>query len=371
MPNTSAFGYEYLLTIGIPKELIQLSVPHAGLASAVTIATAAAPTTPENISGTDLLDDRLDQALGKPAAASERKKKKDFRTVPSQFFDIVDKQLQAEIDNSKDSGSPATLRVYNLTDEQLNLVKENSNVILRAGYRSQISKDADGKLKREELPLIYVGEIISAITEDNGTDKITEIICSEGRTPLRNIKISLSWPPGTTRQEIILSLLDICSVAGLPLGRFEGDTSGPPERRYGLLGRKLRNGYQVSGLLTEVLEQVAAFAEYRMYLSVGKMYWEPLYFEDPVEVVNLTSENIKGTINREEDGSTSLSGSQNNVVGISLRTFLNGNIGADKFLRLSNLRNPEFEGDYKITSVSHVLDYEGNAWETQVSATRV
>lgn len=392
MPDNTAFGYEYLLTIGRPEQLIKTAVPYNNTPAPhpVFLATAAIPSGIANMTGDILNSDRLEGILG-PEVSTEQI---DYRTIPNRSIDIFDKQLEVDIDNEKDNNSPCVIRVYNLTRSEGNLIKENSSIILKAGYRSQLPAD---NFNREDLPLLYIGEVIRVHTEDDGEDFVTEIVCAEGRTPLRNIKISMSWTPGTTYQDMIFDLIDICAGAGIPLGRFEGDNRQynlQEEENDGAIGLTdtdvkdilgidttpepdtiindpAPNGYQVAGLLGKELEKLAENVGYRAYMCLGKLYVEPKYSNQVVEVINLTGNNIIGRVHREEDGSKGLSGDQLDRAGIKFKTFLNGNITANKYVNLSKLSNPEYEGNYKISAIKILLDYEGDAWHTEISATRI
>ncbi len=354
MSSVNAFGYAYSLTIGISESLVKVAVP-ASL-SREPVATAEDPTTPEK-----LLD--IAGIINEAFLGTDTSETADFRTIPGKFFEIVDRQLEVEVDNTKDTTNPCSISIYNLTDDQLQLVKANSTVILRAGYKTDIA--GSGKSEKD-LPLVYIGQVVSKTTTDDGTNRVTRLICSDGRTPLKNIKISMSWSPGTTYQDIILDLLDISAQAGIPLGRFTGDSEGVTP-----LQDEVEDGYTVSGLLGQEMAKLFDSIQYRMYMVLGKLYIEPLYVTPTVEVVNISSENIKGTINEEEDDSSSMSGTPEEKVGITLKTYLNGNISVNKYLRLSNLLNSKFEGDYKIVSTRHSMNYEGDVWETEINATRI
>jgi hypothetical protein len=343
MSSVEAFGYEYSLTVGRPDALINSGVPFVDLSSAVVVATASKPTSPSSVGG-------------------QNSNKEDYRTVPVRFFEVVDKQLEANIQNTKDNDNPTKISVYNLTPNQLNLVKENSSVVLRGGYATEIGPGLD----RTKLPMLYVGQVISTTTIDDGVNKITEILCSSSRTPMKNIKLSISWPPGTTWLDMVFDLIDITNQAGIPVGNVVGDV----ERRT-IINDPAPDGYQLSGLLGEEFLKLLQSVGYRMYMVLGKIHIEPIYADPDVEVINIKSENIKGTINKEEDGSVGLSGDGQERVGIKLKTFLNGNITTNKMLRLTELLNKEFEGDYKINSVEHVMNYEGDVWDTEISAVRV
>jgi len=341
MASVDAFGYAYSLTIGIPEKLIKIAVPENNIADTQIVAP-------------------------KPEGGAET----DYRTEPSRSFEVIDKQLVAEIDNSKDTDSPAVISVYNLNSDQLALIKENSSVILRAGYKTELDvRNPD----RKKLPLVYVGQVVAVKTNDNGVDKVTEIICSEGRTPLRNIKISLSWPPGTKYQDMLLAMAEIASGVGIPLGKYTGDERVGTSifRETTLALESAPNGYQVAGIFEEELKRLADNAGFRAYMSLGKLYIEPKYLERSVEYVRVSSNNIKGTIEIEEDGSVGLSGDLAEKNGITFKTFLNGNISTNKFLRLEKLLNSQFEGDFKIESTKHSLNFEGGVWETEISATRI
>lgn len=346
MPSSDAFGYEYLLTIGRNEQLLTNIVRNSP-AGPILVGGPEADPLPASSFGT---------STGSTTSL-------DFRTVPSKSFNVFDKQMTAEIDNTKDTVNPAVISVYNLTDEQISLIGDNTSIILRAGYRTEIE---DFGYDRNQLPLVYVGQVISSNTVRDGIDRITRIVCSDGKTVFKNIKLSISWPPGTPYLNMLLDLETIAGQAGLPRGRIEGDLQNTT-----LLNKISQDGYQLSGILGEQLIKFCDMIGYRVYTVLGKLHFEPKYADPSIDVVNITSQNIKGTIDIEQDSRGELSATPAEKKGIILKTYLNGNITSNKILRLSRLLNKDLEGDYKITSTKHSMNYEGDVWHTEIHAARI
>lgn len=321
---------------------------------------------------------------------------KDYRTKYSLYdkLEIHDLNFDANITYSSSSDSSgsqvSTFKVYNLSKESLKTIKKNASVILEAGYLSEKS-----------LPMLFTGLIESIDTQRVGENQVTSFSCKDSGLPLRGVRASISFVRETTYKTIILTLMDRLARKGVPKGEFLEsstytplthtqilDSINPPstlelqERedslqsdaiKYGVpvdyfkyptpsLDTPLLNGYSVEGNIFEELKRVCKAIGFRAYVVLGKLYVEPI--DEPIGKARFTlkEDQIRGGIKRQTNSSSKGQNSSEGKEGIIVETFLNGRITANKILSITH--GGDFKGDYKITSVTHKLNFEGSNWIT-------
>lgn len=339
------FGRRYSLVIGKPAEIIKLTLPR----------TIINPTVIEN-------------SKSKPTVSGENVTV-DYRVKPNRFIEIKELNMDAEIiytvnNKSKGGNQNTTIKVYNLSEETKNRITKDSLVLLRAGYRQDFTTNEEIS---EDLPLVFCGTIMKVDTRRmNGGGFVTTLICGDNVIPKNNLRISQSWPPNTTKYTVLKDMLNIVKANGVPIAKtFDFGTDIPPLR-----GTYL-SGYNVEGKLFEEISKVALSLGMLFYTALGKVYVQ--WKDDPkvFGIVNITTDNLKRPIENSDDSEENVSAENESVKGITLLTFLNGNITPEKLIRVSNENDPSKDGDYNITSIKHTLNFEGDAWDTEVECKRV
>ena len=309
----------------------------------------------------------------------------DYNTIPAEAWYIDDLQITAEVNQSKEQGVPCTVEVTNLDPSIVKRIRKGSLIVLRAGYRQASGNFIQTSVGegREQLQDIMVAQVIRVTTNSSEVDKVTRIDCAEGITVKKNSRISKTFLPLTTREGVIRGLLDQLKGQGIPTGRFKL----PPtdSREYKILKAEYLTGYSCQGFLMDELEKICNACSLRVFMAIGKVYIEPSSYTStsiiplPENTLSssevifvVTPDNVKGEVDEidgDSDNTPNNSDGNKDKVGLALTTYLDGNISIDKVMRLENFvdENEDKNGEYRITSVTHNLDYRGDTWETTVT----
>lgn len=285
----------------------------------------------------------------------------DISVIPPKSITIDDAHMEVEITDNKNttggssSQQPCKATFYNLRKDTRDFIRVGDALIIHGG------DEDDG----DDLPLLYVGQIESIRTlPKTGDEDITEIV-AKATTLLKGIKINRSYPPLTTVGEVIQDLVDIAASKGLPTGQFLKSDS-----YLAVLNREYPFGCRINGQFLDALQEICEGNHYRAYVVLGRLYVHPKLYTEYRKVVTITSDMVKGTVEIEEDSSGSTvntSGSEKGS-GYKVTVKLNGNIDTTTIVRL---RTKDVTADCIVPSLKHVLQYEGQAWETQLSLSEV
>ncbi|MED5041479.1 hypothetical protein P9848_05645 [Geobacillus stearothermophilus] len=146
------------------------------------------------------------------------------------------------------------IEIFNLSNDTINRIKRGATCTIEAGYRGDVG-------------VIAIGKITSVLTRREGVDKITTITVMEGddysrikvdkknSTDKKSLKIT--FKKGTEASVIIKRL---CSVLGIKLAYMKL----PKDVVY-------KNGYTVTGLILNNLEEVVRDCGASMYYRRGQM----------------------------------------------------------------------------------------------------
>lgn len=296
----------------------------------------------------------------------------DFNTIPASFIEITDLQMTAKIVSNKENTSPATLQVYNLHPRDVANIKQDDLVILKAGYKQDVTKiqTSVGEGFEQDLPVLFVGQVVRVTTTRDNNDIVTEIICGDSITVKKNVKVTASWPPGTTRLKVIQDLVKIAAGNGIPTGNIQTFNLQPDGKTLGVLNSPYIGGYSLQGYLFEELEKLCDSCGMRAYTVCGKLFVEPKVVTRTIETIVISPFYIKGNINVEADNSKSLSGeNSSNKVGLTLNLYLNGRVQPNQVLVLVD--SGEYNGEYSIDSITHNLNYRERTWDTVVSCVKI
>lgn len=151
------------------------------------------------------------------------------------------KDLRFEFDikcGSSKSPNEATVKVYNAAQNTIEAMeKVNNIVIIKAGY-SQYSGDAGAVT-------IFSGTVCRSLTYQDGPDVITEMELRDSLIPLRDAKVSISYPPGTSA----LTVLDgVSKNFGLPI-----------RKNITVSDKQYPSGYAFNGRVRNAMDQVCNF----------------------------------------------------------------------------------------------------------------
>ena len=325
------FDRKYSLTIGRDLEIIQRTIPSLtikpnGEESSVPVGSWVIPG---------------------EAPTSDFAEYTDFLVDPGGSLVLNELRIKANVISTKAGKSDkqqTTIEIYNLSISNQEFIRAEDTVILRAGYASD-----------SNIPIIFVGNVVKKTVTKSGQDTITKLVCAAADVPKKNVRISKSPTPDETSETIAKYFALVAAKNGIPTGNVFVPVPLP-----------YPYGFPASGYLWPILEEFCDNTNLKSYLSLGKLYIEPIDSTEFVDTVMITAENIKGTIRPEEDSAAKLSNTK--VKGIEFDTFLDGRIVLSKKI---NINYGQFSGDYKIVSVEFKLDSEGSNWDTSVSAERI
>lgn len=278
----------------------------------------------------------------------------DLTTIPAQSLVFTEHQMKAVIDDNKNtnkgSGNSSKFELYNPTSDEINFIKAGNSIILKAGWEQD-----------EELPLLHVGQIQEVTVVRNPPDIIVQITSSPMEL-IKDVKVAKSYPPLTTLRSIILDLVGLMASAGIPTGKVYDD-----ELSLAVFEKQYWSGYVVQGDLFDELKTICNDNGLRAYIVLGRLYVEPKGFTELREIALIEEDTVKGYLSKDEDNSGQESTQNGTTSGFKGSLLLNGNI---KTSTLARVLFGEFEGDYTIPSVRHVLDYEGPKWDTEVEGVK-
>lgn len=353
---TVYFDRQYQLIIGRPYKLTQTIIPSS-------IA---------GISNLQMIMDGTNNYSGIPAAGTYGEIA-DWNSVPADWYEVTDLQMSAEIKQTKSTGTPCTIFLDNLTDDQVAKIKQDDLVILRAGYRAPNGEfiQTSVGVGREQFGDLFVGQVVQVVTTQELATKTTKIVCGESITVKKNSKVSKSWPPFTTRMTVLKDLINLLKTQGVPLGRFGLTQANSAEWELALT--PLLSGLSIKGYLVDELEKFADSIGLRVYTATGKLYIESKYAPQGQQIFKVTPDNVKGTIQPLSDNSGKKSNDNGSAIDSSIQVtfWCNADIAVDKILSLTGFDN-DLNGEYIIETVGHKLDYRSkNTWDTTVTAKRL
>lgn len=366
------FGREYNFIIGRPQQLTKFIIP-----STLVNPRIIDEGPPQTTSSGDVID---------------------WNHVPAEWYNLDSEdggglQFTAVINQTKDSGVPCTITFTNAREEEVNRIRKDDLVILRAGYHQpsgnyiQALNVGEGQ---EQWPDLFVGQVDTVVTEwqSNNVDRITKITCSEGSTVRRNSKFSVSYVPGITRLTVLNDLLKKLKTQGVPTGSVRLPEEGTKERAK--LDKPYLTGYALKGFILDEFEKYCESLSLRAFTVVGKIYVEPktstpanflgaspaqitTQLPPSIEVFNITPDTVVGRVQPMSDSVNKPSNDSGakDQQGVKFRVFLQGQITVAKFVELEDFEE-DYDGLYEVTSVTHELDYRSTSkWYTNITATRV
>lgn len=327
---TEVFGRKYSLIFGIPKSVgVFVNTLYADY-----VDTPLAPA--DNLPGT--INMQLREAWYK------------------EFNDL---QIRAVLPQTKtntaSNSDKAYIEVYNLTKETREYLQRARILILKAGY-----------VQDSVLPEVFVGEIQTISNEKKGKDNVTTILCGQNIRLGKDVRVKKTYQAGTSFYSILKDLSLIAGQNGIDIGNA---TLPPPIQPYEDLNaenRFLIRPLPVEGYILDVIDQVVSMIDYRSYMILNRLYIEPIVGGNPkfLPIVEVDESDLQGSIRVTKqtkfDGSNATDSKE-----ITVQLFLNGDISSSKILRI---KQGDYRGDYEISNTTHLLDYEGTDWTTEVVA---
>lgn len=146
--------------------------------------------------------------------------------------------LRCEFDltaTSSKSPNQGTLKVYNAAPDTITMMETVNNVvIIKAGYTEDV-----GAVQ------IFAGTVCRSLTYQDGPDVITEMELRDSVIPLRDAKVSISYPPNTSA----LTVLDgVANNFGLPI-----------RKNLKITDKRYPSGFAFNGRVRNAMDQVCNF----------------------------------------------------------------------------------------------------------------
>lgn len=272
-------------------------------------------------------------------------------------IEITELKIEATISRSLTSLSETSdsteIKVYNLSPESKAVLETpNAVVMLEAGYAGT------------GLSLLYSGTVIKCITVKQGQNRITTLYCQDGGLDKKAVKIVGEAPKATPVKNVIKSI--ISAMPGLAVGVINGVSDTLTFNR----------GYGVQGYAKSELDRICRMFDLVWSVTNGVVNVAPnkLNQNSPdiggykARAVEITPEYIKGSLEPMIDMGTAMS-TEPSKAAVRFQTFLEPRLTLDSYIALRGF--PDYDGDYRVVSVSHALDSRGGAWDTTVETEKV
>lgn len=233
------------------------------------------------------------------------------------------------------------IQIYNLSETtRAKFIKETGlKVWLYAGY-----KDDTG------LQLVFVGDVTLVNFKYTPPDVITIIQCGDGALALRDLKMSLSYAPGTSAQTAIK---DISSRFNIPIRNTGFDASGV----------SFPNGLSYVGRGKGAMNSVTNICKADWSIQKNTIQILNSDGHNNEKVVLLSPETgLIGMPEKLEDKGFS-AGSVNVIKGYKFVSLLQ-----PKFIPggRMQIKSAEVNGTFKIETVDHKGDTRGDDWTTTI-----
>lgn len=277
---------------------------------------------------------------------------------------IEDLHLEASIvfdtTTTSSNGNDAEIKVFNMDKNTRDRIsKLNGRVILEAGYENGA------------FDVIFTGQVKDIYTIRNGTDLVTVISCKDGWTPVSHIRITKSYPKDTNVKDIFEDLISSFedhgisrSDTGILLDQINPPWAVPSDV-------KLQKTWAFSGFLRGAMDKLCQEYGLTYQIEHSTLFIYPKTYKKMFTEVTITEEQIL-SIRRAARSNNKTANDVPKSSGIQVKTLLIPKITPKYRVKVVSNNNfkagefslKDFEGEYKITKVSHNLAYEGSSWYT-------
>lgn len=292
-----------------------------------------------------------DKRKNKLAGSGSNLQTIDMQSLPidKQFIKITDHQIRATVHYPRNGASGKSVQqrieITNPSDQTIYMCRSANALLLEAGFTDDVS-----------LPIICATQIVESAVEKQGNNRVLTLVCSDAHRVKREISISKSYSASLTYKDVIVDLLAEFSTYGIS---SKADLTS-------LENKQLGKAKVFSDGLAEALTNICNSVGYRWFLSAGIIYVEPKQkpsLERMKRSIRVLPENVKQQIKEIQDTVNRSPDEKVQERGISIVLNLNGNFSAGEVV---DVAFGDFEGSYYIRDVKHIMDYEGNQWDTIV-----
>lgn len=225
--------------------------------------------------------------------------------------------------------NPAVIRIYNLNTSHRHLLTSKifNRAALSVGYN--------------EIRKIYEGDIVEVNTLREGEDFISELTCGDGFSAFTSSIINKTLSSGNSDAQILQENTQA-------MGIEHGVVDLPKDRQ-------LPRGKVMFGDPRELLHKIAKNNDAQWSIQNGKMTVLPkqkVLAEDEGFVLSQET-GLIGFPEKSDDG-------------LHLTCLCNPALNIGGLVRVQSITS-EYNGDYKITALTHEGDYLGDNWFSQIT----
>jgi hypothetical protein len=258
---------------------------------------------------------------------------------------IKDLAISFKIEKTdKPSTNTAEITVHNLSETRRNLLtKYTGLLILNIGY-----SEGEGEA------IAFTGTVTKCTHEIDGTEIKSVLECHDGALVFKNLKISTSFPAGST-VKTILGYLN--SKIGVPL-------------KHSLQAAKYNNkvypsGFTACGDLNKTLSIVCKDAGLKWSIQNNQLvYTSTLEKPKTFGIVLNSQTGLIGTPERLNDESDA----KVKIEGYTVKTLLNTKLEPHGLVKLESITA---KGDFEITKATHEGETHGSEWTTTIEVTAI
>ncbi|BBK09273.1 hypothetical protein [Klebsiella phage 05F01] len=256
-------------------------------------------------------------------------------------------------DNNKDPNK-ATITIYNLTDDTVNYINKNIRnnlaVALSVGYQGQ------------DLIMIFKGTVQWVSDTFSGTDRKTELNCVDGGINIQEARTSRSYQKGTKVKTIVN---DLVTDMGTTRGTVNIDSDAA-----------ISSPAHICGNTSANLESYCKSIDHNVSIQDGSVYITPrskrssnrsAYISPETGLIG-SPQPFHNDIKPAKKTTKSSNKAKKPTDGVKFRCQVNGSILPEKTVWL---KSHDYDGAFKVVSVTHSGDYEGRDWTSDVEAVSV
>lgn len=279
------------------------------------------------------------------AAITRKKNLDDYLSNATNVAIVTQLNISFEVEKKFDA-SPNTceITVYNLSEDTVGYLETNTKqkpfIKLEAGYSD------------EGMKTIFLGNVEVVSETFEGEDRVTKIYCTDGGEELKNALVSLYYPKGTSYDAMVD---DIAKSIGLPKGDIipfgSPYITKQPVYLVGKAAEALKRLSENAGALFTIQDLALTI------VPEDKPVQRQCAFISP-ETGLIGSPSFV-------DESQSEKAAPDGSKGITFKCLLNGAIVPNEVVELESNK---YKGQYKVTKVKHLGEYEGDSWYTEVEA---
>lgn len=273
----------------------------------------------------------------------------------SNLYLLQDHQITFSIkkDNNKDPNQ-AEIVVYNLSEDTVNYInrgiRNNLAVALAVGYEG------------EELVMVFKGTIQWVSDTFDSVDRKTTLHCLDGGINIAEARTSRSYPKGTKIKRVVTDLVK-------DLGTTEGNIHVDNDQT-------LSSATAMCGNTSHYLEHICKSIDHNVSIQDGSVYVTPrsqmssarsAYISPETGLIG-SPEPFHNDIKPTKKVTKSSKKAKKPTDGVKFKCQMNGAILPEKTIWL---KSRDYDGPFKVVSVSHNGDKEGKEWVTEVECVSV